>query len=200
MKIILFDFDGVIVDTYKFCYRIINSRDNLSETEYRARFEGNVNNTPKQKMTVNKSTNPFDFVGQYTSELMPCKPNLDLAKVIKKLATNHTLIIISSTVSSAISEYLKLHNLSQYFTEILGNDIEKSKVKKIQDVLSRYDILPTNTVLITDTLGDIKEARECGVQSIAVTWGYHELRTLQKGNPYKIISNPSEIIDVINAL
>ncbi len=48
MKVILFDFDGVVVDTFSFCYRIMNSRDSISEDVYRAKFEGNINDALKK--------------------------------------------------------------------------------------------------------------------------------------------------------
>lgn len=199
MKVILFDFDGVIVDTFSFCYRIMNSRDAISEDFYRAKFEGNINDALK-KPEQNPRAKPFDFYGQYNPELMACQPNEEVVKVIKELARNHTLIIISSTISSSIEQFLEVHGLADAFKEILGNDVEKSKVKKINDVLQRYGIKPTETVFITDTLGDIKEAHVCGVKSIAVTWGYHPSTTLEKGHPYQIIDHPNKIIEAIQMM
>ena len=199
MKVILFDFDGVIVDTFSFCYRIMNSRDPLSEDAYRAKFEGNINDALK-KPVQNPQAKPFDFFGQYNPELMVRQPNEEMVKVIKELARSHTLIIISSTISSSISQFLEMQGLADAFKEILGNDVEKSKVKKINDVLQRYGIKPTETVFITDTLGDIKEANVCGVKSIAVTWGYHRSTTLEKGSPYRIIVHPNMIIETIQMM
>ncbi len=34
MNVILFDFDGVIVDSFSFCYRIIHTRDGITEDGY----------------------------------------------------------------------------------------------------------------------------------------------------------------------
>lgn len=199
MKVILFDFDGVIVDTFSFCYRIMNSRDAISEDFYRTKFEGNINDAFK-KPEQNPDAKPFDFYGQYNPELMARQPNEEVVKVIKELVRNHTLIIISSTISSSIEQFLEVHGLADAFKEILGNDVEKSKVKKINDVLQRYGIKSTETVFITDTLGDIKEANVCGVKSIAVTWGYHSSTTLEKGSPYKIIDHPNKLIETIQEM
>lgn len=197
MKIILFDFDGVIADTYSICYKIISSHESIAHHEYKARFEGNVNDATRK---LSQNTKRLDFFAQYTPELMKCEPNHELTKVIKELARDYTLVIISSTISEPISKYLEVYGLKDSFAEILGNDIEKSKVKKINSVIQRYKILPTETVFITDTLGDIKEAEECSVQSIAVTWGYHSVATLQKGNPRYIIDRPAEIIETIKKI
>ena len=200
MKVILFDFDGVIVDTFSFCYRIIANRDGITEQEYRSRFEGNINVTSKSPTrSPDPNAKPFDFFGQYTPELMGCMPNRELLEVLKSLADQYTLIIVSSTSTPAIKTYLESQHLEALFTEILGNDVEKSKTKKIQGVLDRYQLQSNETMFITDTLGDIKEAKECGVQSIAVTWGYHPVETLKRGEPYRIVSQPQEILEAINS-
>ena len=67
----------------------------------------------------------------------------------------------------------------------------------MQMMLSKYSTEPTEAIFITDTLGDIEEGKKCGVKSIAVTWGYHPIETLKKGEPYKIISEQHELIDAI---
>ena len=46
---------------------------------------------------------------------------------------------------------------------------------------------------ITDTLGDIVEAKKVGIKTIAVDYGYHDRGVLSKGNPDGIISNLSGI-------
>lgn len=199
MHVILFDFDGVMVDSFSFCYRIIHARDSISEEEYRTRFEGNINDAPK-KSTQNSNVQAFDFFAQYHPELMKTQPNEKMVSVIKQLARQHTLIIISSTTSAPIKQFLDLHGLTHAFKEVLGNDVEKSKVKKINDVLHRYHLRPTETVFITDTLGDIKEANACGVRSIAVTWGYHPIETLEKGHPYRIIKHPETLIEILQSM
>lgn len=199
MKIILFDFDGVIVDTFSFCHRISNMKSPVTEEEYRARFEGNINDAIKQR-EPRPTTTPFNFFEKYTPELLLCQPNPELTQVIQTLAREYTLIIISSTISQSIAEFLDLHHLRGYFKEILGNDVEKSKIKKIQDILQRHNIPPSETVFVTDTLGDIREAEACDVRSIAVSWGFHSIETLEKGNPYKIITRPDQLLEAIRSV
>lgn len=194
MKIILFDFDGVIVDSFAFCYKIMSSHKPLTLEEYRARFEGNINDAINR---TDQDKKLFNFFGQYTAKLMKCKPNQAVVSVIKELARDHTCIIISSTISEAIKSYLLAYDLDDLFADVLGNDVEQSKTKKIEGVLRRYNILPAEIIFITDTLGDIREAKKCHVESIAVTWGFHSAETLQKGNPLYIVDNARNILDII---
>lgn len=198
IKVVLFDFDGVIVDTFAFCHRIANMRAPVDEEDYRSRFEGNINDALKN---IRPSSTPeFRFFDHYTPELMACCAHPDVIRAIKELAETRVLIIISSTISQPIADFLEQNGIKNAFREILGNDVEKSKVKKIKDALERYGIAPSEAVFVTDTLGDIKEADACGVQSIAVTWGYHPRETLERGHPYRIIESPDEIIPAIRSL
>ena len=197
MRVILFDFDGVIVDTFSMCYRIIHARVPLTRDEYRAKFDGNINDASKP---VSQTIHRHDFMDEYLSALLPYRPDRDMVQAILELARDHALIIISSTVTPAIDEYLKRYGLRDAFKEILGNDVEPSKIKKIQDVLKRYKIKPSETVFITDTLGDIREAQACGVPSLAVTWGYQAAETLQQGSPSRLIGHPKEIVAAIKSM
>jgi phosphoglycolate phosphatase len=114
--------------------------------------------------------------------------------VVKKLAESYTLIIVSSTTSDLIKEYLKSRELDNYFTEIMGNDIHKSKITKIEMALSKYGMSKDDCVFITDTLGDIKEAHHVGIKAIAVTWGYQAKETLELGQPSMVVDTPTELL------
>ena len=195
MKIVLFDFDGVMVDTFSFCHAISNLIHPISEDDYRKRFEGNIFDSVKKPKEGAKK---IDFWGEYKPELMKCVPVKGISELIKDFSEIYVLIIISSTISHAISDFLDENNLRKYFKEILGADIDKSKINKICGVLNKYPISSSDIIFITDSLGDIKEARECGVKSIAVTWGYHPKETLIKGEPYKIVDQPLDIKEAVD--
>lgn len=198
MKIIFFDFDGVIVDTYSFCFRIVESREHITETDYRRRFEGNVFDAVRKFKDPN--TKLEDFVHHYTPELMKCEPIEAISKAIKELANKYTLIIISSTETEPITTFLQKIGLRECFTEILGCDVDRSKVNKINQSLKNHSTEPSDSVFITDTLGDIREAEKCGVKSIAVVWGYHTKDTLEKGRPHAIVSEPRQIVEEVEKL
>ena len=195
--IIFFDFDGVIVDSFAFCFKIVDSREYITESEYRQRFEGNVYDATRK--FKKPGTIVTDFFASYTPELMKCEPITEMVKAIKVLAQTYTLVIVSSTETDPIDTYLRKCNLRQYFSEILGSDVDRSKVNKIQQSLKLHDVEPQNSVFITDTLGDIREAEKCHVASIAVLGGYHNLETLQKGNPLAIIKSGDELINAVES-
>jgi phosphoglycolate phosphatase len=121
-----------------------------------------------------------------------------MAEVIVESSKHFTLVIISSTTSQGIKNFLEDHHLLHYFTEILGNDISPSKIEKMKIIFSKYGIAAKDCLFITDTLGDLKEAAEVNIKTVAVTWGFHSLKTLEKGNPWLIVNTSQELLATIN--
>ena len=105
------------------------------------------------------------------------------------MSKQYILTVVSSSTSSFIEKFLEKENIRQCFSDILGSDVDYSKVKKINNLLRDYSINPTDAVYITDTIGDIKEANECNVRSIGVTWGAHDRDTLEKAAPYAVVDD-----------
>lgn len=199
-KFILFDFDGVIVDTFNLCLEINRKLHDepLSEEEYRVQFEGNIFDYLKtiNKGAKKKGVNFFDY---YNPELMNLEPVPEMVDVIISLADSYRLVVISSTINSPIQAYLKKYNLLQYFDKVFGADVHKSKVEKIKMVFNEYNLQPSDCIFITDTLGDMREAAKMNVQSIGVTWGYHRNDRLEQGNPITIVGTPKELMSQINS-
>lgn len=195
-KLIIFDFDGVIVNTFSISFGLSKTNTNKSEDEFRKKFEGNFF---KPSTEAKESEINYDFFALYAPLLMKTQPESGMIEIIKKLSENYILTIISSTLTELIEDYLEKFGIRNYFQEILGPDIERSKVKKIQTIFKNHATIPQKAIFITDTLGDIREGKECGLLSIAVTWGYHPQETLSIGEPYKIINKPEEIVEIVEA-
>jgi phosphoglycolate phosphatase-like HAD superfamily hydrolase len=67
-------------------------------------------------------------------------------------------------------------------------------------LVEKYKINKNECIFITDTLGDLIEAKESGVSSIAVDFGFHDKETLLKGEPYKVISSFSDIRSTVQLI
>jgi phosphoglycolate phosphatase len=199
MKVVIFDFDGVLVDTFDFARRINNEIRNvsLSEDDYRALFLGNFYASAGQD-PAEKITEPTPFFTAYTAELLKTSPIVGIREVLVSLQQSGChMVIVSSSLDSAISDFLEKEKLSGYFSGIYGASVSKSKVYKLRKVLEDYSVRSEEVVFVTDTLGDIREAGEVGIASIAVTWGYHSPQTLAEGQPSAIVDAPAALLTVI---
>jgi phosphoglycolate phosphatase len=200
-KYILFDFDGVIVDSFAPAFEVNKMIcPHITEEEYKRRFEGNINDWKDVESKHNENCrHDIDFFAEYLPKMkkrVGIVPSME--KVIEELSKSYSLIVISSTLTAPIQELLEKYNLLHFFTEIMGNDVHTSKVEKIKMVFSKYNTDSKKCIFVTDTLGDIREATHMGVSAIGVSWGFNERETLMKGNPFKVANNPNELLSSIS--
>lgn len=199
-KFVLFDFDGVIVDSFAPAFSVTKVIcPDVTEDDYRRRFEGNINTWQESSHGhSSKCQHAIDFFSKYLPRMRKeVSVMMGMAEVIAEVSKNFTLVIISSTTTQGIKDFLEDHQLLHYFTEILGNDISPCKTDKMRMIFSTYQIAAKDCLFITDTLGDLKEAEEVNIRTIAVTWGFHSLKTLEKGNPWRIVNTPQELLTTI---
>jgi len=187
MKTIIFDFDGVIVDTFDIAFEVNKLvRPSLSKTSYREKFNGNINNAQYQE----PETREIDFFYEYGKRLEKRKINHDIKKSIIDLSKNFQLFIVSSSTSLVIKNFLEKNNLLKYFIEILGLDVEPSKTKKFNIIFDKYNISPQETIFLTDTSGDVLEAREAKINFvIGILGGYQNEESLKKSKPDIIVKD-----------
>jgi len=193
MKAIIFDFDGVLVDSYNFNRGIVsNVGHKVSEEDFKAHHDGNVFEEPKIPFTEKTAG---DFYNKYLKEIHTQSPVFSLEE-IRSLNSKFYLFIISSNGESGIEKFLLFHRLD-YFDEVLGAKFHKSKVEKFKYLFKKYNLKADECVFISDTLGDILEGHKVGIRTIAVDFGFHDRKRLEKGNPFKIVSSFDEMLKVI---
>lgn len=192
MKHIIFDFDGVLADSFNFHLERINTLFNIDLTadEYRDRHNGNIYTAHLKKMEKFNGEQYSDLVAK-EQERLPLPPGaLD---VLKKLQAQFVLHIISSGWEGQIRPFLKYHDIEKYFTTLLFADHGKLKSEKFGKIFAEQNIKPSDCLFVTDTLGDLIEAHSVNVPSIAVTFGFHDVENLMKGNPTHVAHDWSQI-------
>lgn len=199
-KFILFDFDGVIADSFQPAFEIGKMIcPYLTEDMYRKRFEGNINDWEEPvNVHTEQCRHDIDFFTEYIPRM---KKEVQIVSGMKEaildLEKTYILIVISSTITSPIQEFLEEHDLADHFTQIMGNDVHTRKVEKIKMIYEKYGITAKDCVFITDTLGDMHEAAKMGIGSIGITWGFHVPETLHRGNPFRLVENPADLSTAI---
>ena len=199
-KFILFDFDGVIADSFDLAFDTAKTIcPTITKVDYQKRFEGNIHDVKHPEIFHNDECrhdlNWFDIYVPKMKERAKLFPRMK--EIIFELEKEYMLIIVSSTITFPIEEFLTLHNFRDHFDWVMGSDVHKSKVEKIKMVFEKYKAEAKDCVFITDTLGDIHEAEKMGVPSIGVTWGFCTPETLQQGKLLKLVDTPDELKDAI---
>jgi phosphoglycolate phosphatase len=199
-KIIFFDFDGVIVNTCQLSFEI--NKEMFSDLEYEemvAWADGNVCN-----QNLRESYSPYHrdhYFEQYQEKIKSILPVEGIEGVFKKLnSMGYKLIIVSSSDEDSIDGFLKTYGLEKYFIEVMARKYHASKVEKLKNSLDKYKVKAQNTVLITDSTGDVKEAEEVKIKTIGVSWGIHSPERLKERGADFIAGIPEDIVDGVKQL
>jgi phosphoglycolate phosphatase len=198
IKHIIFDFDGVIGDTFDILSSLSYKHvvNNPSHEDFLAHHDGNVFEEPKVIFDAEKR---HLFFSEYRESIAGSHLKDSIAP-IKSLSEHFQLYINSSNQEAGLLSALEQADLLSCFKKVMGEETHKSKVTKFQIVFDEYGATTENTIFITDTLGDIKEAEKIGIKTIAETFGFHSRERLMQGNPYKIVDSWDEILKEIEKL
>lgn len=203
MKLFLFDFDGVIVDSLAVYEKTV--KDNLEKInqpivknreEFLELFEDNFYESLKNKgidLDVFMKA-AEDILAQVRIKDM--KPFPDIAQVIEELHRQHCLVVVSSNDNASIKEALDFFNYDNYFKEILGSDFMFSKKEKILYAAKKYRVDLQDIYYIGDTTGDIKEGKQAGVKTVGVTWGWHSKEKMAASEPDYLFDKPQDLLQL----
>ncbi|MEI7580144.1 MAG: HAD hydrolase-like protein [bacterium] len=188
-KYFIFDFDGVIVDSFALSLEIVRKfNPTMGADEYRAMYTGNIYDSIKVQRV--KQPIEFDFFKFYAAEINSLAPIPGMSELLKKISPQG-ISIVTSSITKIVQDYLINYKLYSYFDEILGCDLEKSKILKLTMLQKKYP--DKRLIFITDTLGDVLEANKLHLDTIAVTWGVHEREVLTQGKTLAIVDTLNEL-------
>jgi phosphoglycolate phosphatase len=197
-KFVLFDFDGVIADTFHIGHSVAQKICSyITESEYRKYHEENI----IEKIRIvraqdhgDRCDHALDWLGEYLPAFNEHAKSFEgMPEVLRKFAQIYTLCVVSSSQEDPIEHFLEKYGLNDTIQGIYGLYAGTRKDEKFKTIFAKYAIEPREAVFITDTLGDINEAANVGLKSIGVTWGFQDHATLARGNPFRIVDKPEEL-------
>lgn len=225
-RAILFDLDGTLVDTRAASWQLF-SETNLafalgidSRDAFFKAFEGNFFDSlakmvPDPARAAAVKAHFMELLRtRYHPALIP-----GMVDVVRALAPQSTLAVVSTNGIEAIRRILVGADIATCFSHVFSGDVEPRKATSIRRFLAdqRYAVhrmcspdyhdggapaVPFDAhdvVLVTDTVGDIAEAREAGVRAIGVAWGMHGERQLLDAGAERVALWPQELIAWLRA-
>jgi len=195
IKHLIFDFDGVVADSFDMNWALTQEHDDTATVDdFRAHHDGNVFEEPKIKF---KPERLHEYYSEYEKRLVPSHIAQSVGP-LKRLAERYQLCIVSSNGEQAINAVLAQSGVAGLFTRVMGVETHASKVEKFKMLMTEYGVTPENALFVSDTLGDVKEAHKVGLRTIAVTFGYHDRERLSPGNPFAIVDSWEEIEQIVS--
>jgi len=201
-KLLIFDYDGVIVDSIEVIRKAYNSVHAHYNMPYADTHEAISKKLEKNffqtladyGLTQEQITKYFheikEKIESYEDQIMPFP---DMQTLLAQTAALYSCAIVTSGHKETVMKVLTRYNMHNHFRLLLGADSEQSKVRKIEKTLAHFGIEKEYTYFISDTSGDILEGKEVGVTTIGVSWGYHTKETLASANPDYLFETVGEL-------
>jgi len=201
--VIVFDFDGVLFDSWQFVFThwqavLAETGYQLTETKLRDIFDGNSWSEMQSVGATQAHKQDYDLREQNFFNDVPFF--LGATDLVKILGPKHTLAIVSNNQRKLIKHRLREEDLLQYFHTVLGREDEGNKSTRISRVLDDIGMEDPNVLFVTDTTGDLKEGEKLGLTNIAVSWGYHTKDQLEPLQPDYLFEEFSDMTDFLTGL
>ena len=110
---------------------------------------------------------------------------------------DRTLFVATAKPLAFAVPILEHCGLRGYFTGAYGSDLGRTNTLKgeiIRAVLREHGISAANVVMVGDRRHDIEGARESGVFSVGVTYGYGSATELREAGTDMLCHSPEEIL------
>lgn len=141
----------------------------------------------------------------YQDELLSGSPLFpDVKETLVQLhSEGHQLVLITNKPSKFVPDLMDYLGISHLFAMMLGaNDSIKIKPHPtpIFKVLGELGVMQSEFVFVGDSRNDILAAKNAGVTSIALTYGYNYGEPIANESPDYIIHDFAELLPLIHQL
>ncbi len=206
-RVLIFDFDGTIADTFQAIVKISNQlADEFQfKTMTSSEAEQMKNNTVKE--TIAKLNIPLlkipIIIAKAKSELLKgiseIDPVVGLKETLLQLKNlGIQLGILTSNSAQNVDGFLKNHEL-QVFDFIKTTSKIWSKDHHLLKIIESYNLKAAEVLYVGDEVRDILAAHRSGIKVAAVTWGYNSSKTLSEHNPDYLLNHPKELLNLIDS-
>lgn len=205
-KAVLFDVDGVLLDTWAFVFQAL---------QYTLSFHGYPKSMDEIRKVMGQPLldfykslvpeGPSEVLAQTHKSFQKERFHLSKAfpktkKVLKTLKSKGILLAaISNRTKSSLDRSLKNAQIYKYFDLVLYvEDVKNPKPHPdhIHLALKKLKVRPNQAYLVGDTKVDILAGKNAGVKTVAVTYGFAG-KDILKHNPDFVIDDLEDLIKII---
>ena len=213
MKLVIFDFDGTLVDSRKLITesnRVVFGQFGLSLPSEDESFSLVGMSLERVLLQLAGPDAPVEkMVAAYREVLPLLRADAAYAEVpfdganelLATLAERRDvhLGIATGHASHAIVPALEQFGWQAHFCTVQTSDKAPSKPHPgmIIQALSEAGVKAEDAVMIGDTAFDIEMARAADVRAVAVSWGYHRPDRLRDAGAWRVVEGMNELRDCI---
>ncbi|MBI2971769.1 MAG: HAD family hydrolase [Candidatus Aenigmarchaeota archaeon] len=207
MKAVIFDYDGVIADSFSVVHALNNKimrhfgRKEYALDDFRRvsmDWKATYRSLGMTEEQIEESARMFYHdIALLQHEVQVFR---GMEKVLAELHTRCRIGIVTNNLRSIIETKLRNEKILAFIHEIVDGHEGKLKPDptSVTMCMNKLGVRPTETCLVGDTFDDILAGRRAGVAKvIAVSYGYHSLEQLKGADV--VVHSPAEILAALAA-
>lgn len=191
-EIVFWDWNGTIVDDLDIAVKSLNSvlekygYDKITAEIYRKNIDTPVINLYKKIFDLN--VHPFEILANdfgyyynlYSEDLSMHEGVLDKLQEFKEQGSRQ--VILSSSATGVIEQYMNRFMIGEYFDKILGADdmLSGDKVCRAKRYIENYNLSKSKILFIGDTVYDSNMAKILGADCALLTCGHQSPELLKR--------------------
>lgn len=202
IKVIIFDFDGVIADSFGLFLRVANEfapKFGYEPMDYAEAQKLRDLSAREVLKKLNLSLLRFIKIrrkmrGKLAEEITQAKPVKGIANVLEDLKSkNYKLGIMTTNNIGTVRKFLEHYNL-EVFDFVYQEKSVFGKGRLIKKYLTKEKLGKEEVIVVDDEIRGIDAARFAGIKIISVTWGYNSKKALKKAKPDFLVDSPADIL------
>lgn len=205
IKLIIFDFDGTIVDSRQVYYHAIEK--NLS---YLGLHKKAADKLIDKGLSISESLKNLglSWFTRFFMKRRIMKSVLNHAEQIKKCRDVSAIktiktrkILVSNSLDEFVMPVLKHLKLEREFSEIYGADNFSNKEKFVKDYLDSNWLKKEEVLYVGDRVADVNLAKKAGCISVIITGkcAWNSIKDIKKAKPDYILKDIKEIKKLVES-
>lgn len=198
---VIFDFDGTLADSAAWFFDVINQvarRYRFRQTNPEEREALRSLSSREILRALEISTWKLPFIARHMRGLVarhidefPAFPWV--SALLSELARQGVIIAIVSSNTEANIRTVLGPDTAARVSAFGGGASLFGKASKFARMVKRHGLSPSEVVCVGDEVRDILAARQCGIASIAVTWGLASEGALAAAQPDALVADVASL-------
>jgi phosphoglycolate phosphatase len=210
IKTIIFDYDGVIVDSFPNIHAVYQIICKKLGKKCPAKFEDfkkvyGYNSREFLKNSGFEGEEIIKFDGLFKEEIIKQEPKFfnNIDNIIKKLGKKYRLILVTSNSQQEVDSKLKMLGVHEHFDIVLGGKTlgPLKKTGVFEEIVKHLKLKKEEILVIGDRLNDYHNAKDAGLNNvILVEYGYgYEKSKIPDHEQSIIVKKPLDLIKAVKS-
>jgi phosphoglycolate phosphatase-like HAD superfamily hydrolase len=205
-RVLIFDFDGTIADTFAAIVEITNQLADEYNFRKITMPEAEIMKDNTLKEAIHQLNIPILKIpiivtkakSALFKDIATITPVSGLKEILVKLnELGVQMGILTSNSTQNVGEFLKNHGL-EIFDFVNSTSKIWSKDLNLKKMIVSYNLNIDDVIYIGDEARDVEAAKRLGIKVAAVTWGYNSAKALAVQKPDYLLTRPEELLNLLS--